>query len=72
MKKPYHTLMPVLVTDERSGGDWLAALGTMGGYSQPQVDLQLLLAMLERGLDPQQALDMPRFFIGHGYLLRPQ
>lgn len=68
-KKPYHTLMPVLVTDESQG--WLAALGSMGGYGQPQVDLQLLLAMLERGLDPQQALDMPRFFIGHGYVLRP-
>lgn len=70
VKKPYHTLMPVLVTDEKSG-HWLAALGTMGGYSQPQVDLQLLLAMLERGLDPQAALDMPRFFIGSGHILRP-
>ncbi|XP_037516319.1 glutathione hydrolase-like YwrD proenzyme [Rhipicephalus sanguineus] len=68
-KKPYHTLMPVLVTDDASG-DWLAALGTMGGYAQPQVDLQIFLAMLERGLDPQSALDAPRLYIGDGRSLR--
>ncbi|XP_075534432.1 glutathione hydrolase-like YwrD proenzyme isoform X1 [Dermacentor variabilis] len=68
-KKPYHTLMPVLVTDTASG-DWLAALGTMGGYTQPQVDLQLLLAMMEGGLDPQSALDAPRLYIGDGRTLR--
>ncbi|KAK8761476.1 hypothetical protein V5799_027254 [Amblyomma americanum] len=68
-KKPYHTLMPVLVTDTASG-DWLAALGTMGGYTQPQVDLQIFLAMAERGLDPQAALDAPRLYIGVGRTLR--
>ncbi|KAL1424413.1 hypothetical protein MTO96_020200 [Rhipicephalus appendiculatus] len=68
-KKPYHTLMPVLVTDNASG-DWLAALGTMGGYTQPQVDLQIFLAMLEGGLDPQSALDAPRLYIGDARTLR--
>ncbi|KAH8034185.1 hypothetical protein HPB51_021596 [Rhipicephalus microplus] len=68
-KKPYHTLMPVLVTDDASG-DWLAALGTMGGYTQPQVDLQIFLAMLEGGLDPQSALDAPRLYIGDARTLR--
>ncbi|KAH7979012.1 hypothetical protein HPB49_007775 [Dermacentor silvarum] len=70
-KKPYHTLMPVLVTDTASG-NWLAALGTMGGYTQPQVDLQLFLALTEGGLDPQSALDAPRLYIGDGRTLRPE
>ncbi|EEC14531.1 hypothetical protein IscW_ISCW011630 [Ixodes scapularis] len=40
LKKPYHTLMPVMVTDSQSG-DWMANIGCMGGYGQPQVNLQV-------------------------------
>lgn len=40
LKKPYHTLMPVMVTDSHSG-DWMANIGCMGGYGQPQVNLQV-------------------------------
>lgn len=42
LKKPYHTLMPVIVTDAKSGL-WKAAMGTMGGYGQPQINLQVKL-----------------------------
>lgn len=70
LKKPYHTLMPVIVTDAKSGL-WKAAMGTMGGYGQPQINLQVLLGMLEHGLDPQEAVDRPRFNIGAGYSVHP-
>lgn len=70
VKKPYHTLMPVMVTDSQSG-DWLASMGCMGGYGQPQVNLQVLLGMLELGLNPQEAVDRPRVVIGPGYTLHP-
>ncbi|CAN8002860.1 unnamed protein product, partial [Ixodes hexagonus] len=70
LKKPYHTLMPVMVTDSQSG-EWMANIGCMGGYGQPQVNLQVLLGMLELGLNPQEAVDRPRVMIGLGYSLHP-
>jgi gamma-glutamyltranspeptidase/glutathione hydrolase len=48
-----------------SGGDLFAALGVMGGFMQPQGHLQVFLA-LAQGLDPQAALDLPRFCIEDG------
>ncbi|CAN8030468.1 unnamed protein product [Ixodes persulcatus] len=70
LKKPYHTLMPVMVTDSHSS-DWMANIGCRGGYGQPQVNLQVLLGMLELGLNPQEAVDRPRVMIGAGYTLHP-
>lgn len=40
LKKPYHTLMPVIVTDAKSKV-WKAAMGAVGGYGQPQINLQV-------------------------------
>ncbi|KAG0432985.1 hypothetical protein HPB47_020335 [Ixodes persulcatus] len=71
LKKPYHTLMPVMVTDSLSG-DWMANIGCMGGYGQPQINLQVLLGMLELGLNPQEAVDRARVMIGPGYSLHPE
>ncbi|KAL1447192.1 hypothetical protein MTO96_028614 [Rhipicephalus appendiculatus] len=61
-KKPYHSLMPIMVTDAHSQ-DWLGTMGCMGGYVQPSVLAQLLLNMVELGLDPQQSLSKPRFLV---------
>ncbi|XP_040062448.1 glutathione hydrolase-like YwrD proenzyme [Ixodes scapularis] len=69
-KKPFDSLMPVLVTDS-SSGKLLSLVGTMGGSAQPQAVLQVLLNMVEHGLNPQEAIDKPRLRIGWGRKLHP-
>ena len=57
-KHPFHTLIPGFVT--REGMPFLA-FGVMGGSMQPQGHVQLLLNLLVFGMDPQEAVDAPRF-----------
>jgi gamma-glutamyltranspeptidase/glutathione hydrolase len=55
-----HTLMPAMLL--RDGEPWMA-LGAMGGDGQPQTLVQLVNALVDDALDPQQAVERPRFVL---------
>ena len=62
-KLPYHTLIPGMVTRD---GQLVASYGVMGAMQQAQGHLQTLVNMIDFGLEPQQALDAPRFSVRLG------
>lgn len=59
-KRPYHTIIPAMITNA-GDGNLYAALGVMGGFMQPQGQMQVVTALADDELDPQSALDRPRF-----------
>jgi gamma-glutamyltranspeptidase/glutathione hydrolase len=65
-KRPYHTIIPGLLTHADDDDALYATISNMGGNMQPQGHLQLTLDMVTAGLDPQAAIDAPRFCIADG------
>jgi len=60
--RPAHTLMPVIAHDDRGHA---AVAGTMGGYSQPQINAQTLLHLFGGAL-PADAVAAPRWAVERG------
>jgi oxamate amidohydrolase len=60
-KRPAHTLMPVLV---HRGDRLAAAIGTMGGYAQPQINALNLLRAFGVGAGAGDVLTAPRWLVG--------
>ncbi|MGP4079355.1 gamma-glutamyltransferase family protein [Pseudalkalibacillus sp. R45] len=57
-KKTYHTIIPGFLT---KGDQPVGPFGVMGGFMQPQGHLQVIMNTLDFHLNPQAALDAPRW-----------
>ena len=56
-KRPFHTIIPGFAT--RDGQPWLS-FGVMGGATQPQAQVWVLMNIIDFGMNLQEAGDAPR------------
>ncbi len=62
-RRPFHTIIPGFVSkihDDQLETPWLS-FGIVGGAQQPQAHVQVMLNMVEFGMNVQDAMDAPRF-----------
>ncbi|PKG23477.1 gamma-glutamyltransferase [Niallia nealsonii] len=57
-KRTYHTIIPGFIT---KGNTPIGPFGVIGAFMQPQGQVQVLMNMIEFGLNPQAAIDAPRW-----------
>ncbi len=57
-KRPFHTLIPGMLLKD---GQPVWSFGVMGGDNQPQGHVQVLVNLIDFGMDVQQAGEAPRF-----------
>ena len=56
-KRPFHTIIPAFVTKD---GKPFMSFGVMGGATQPQAHAQIIINIVDFGLNLQEAGDAPR------------
>jgi gamma-glutamyltranspeptidase/glutathione hydrolase len=66
-KRPFHTIIPAFIT--RDGKPWIS-FGLMGGAMQPQGHAQIVINLIDFGMNLQEAGDAPR--IHHDGSTEPQ
>jgi gamma-glutamyltranspeptidase/glutathione hydrolase len=59
-KRPFHTIIPALLS---RAGKAVGALGVVGANMQPQGQVQLVANLADYGMNPQSAMDAPRWRI---------
>jgi gamma-glutamyltranspeptidase/glutathione hydrolase len=65
-KRPFHTIIPAFITKD---GKPFMSFGVMGGSMQPQGHAQIVINMIDFGMNLQEAGDAPR--IRHGGSSQP-